>query len=165
MTINSWPNQHDVAAFYGNPDPNGDGVPDRRWEDLNIVTLAPPWRMKLAWAPTQTIKSIRVHKLVYPSLSRVLLAMWSAFDHDQARVEAARMHLYGGAYNFRLMRGSAHLSMHSYGCAIDLDPEGNPFGGNVTMCQQARDAFAAEGWTWGGAWSKPDGMHFQGASV
>jgi hypothetical protein len=23
--------------------------------------------------------------------------------------------------------------------------------------------FAAEGWVWGGPWSKPDGMHFQAA--
>lgn len=162
----NWPTQHDVVAFYGNPDSGGDGVPDRHWEDANIVTLAPPWRMRLAWDTSQVVKSIRIHKLVYPSLSRVLLAMWGAFGHDQAKVEAARMHLYGGAYNFRMMRGSAHLSMHSYGCAIDLDPEGNVFGSHQwSMPQTVIDIFKSEGWIWGGAWSKPDAQHFQAAIV
>ena len=49
--------------------------------------------------------------------------------------------------------------------AIDLDPAHNPFGGASTMCPEAKDAFAAEGWLWGGAWAKPDGMHFQAATL
>ncbi|HLC17357.1 MAG TPA: M15 family metallopeptidase [Thermodesulfovibrionia bacterium] len=27
------------------------------------------------------------------------------------------------------------------------------------------DAFEKEGWTWGGNWKKPDGMHWQAARI
>jgi hypothetical protein len=85
---------------------------------------------------------------------------------SQARIEANHLHLFGGSYNFRLMRGSNQLSMHSWGCALDLDPEGNPFGRNRAKCRMPApvvEAFQAEGFEWGGRWKRPDAMHFQAA--
>lgn len=163
---NGWPHQSSAAmnAFYGNPDPNHDGIPDRAWEDANLVSITPPYAMFLAWAPTQRVKTIRVHKSAADSLLRVLRAIFAHYG-SQAAIEAARMHLYGGCYNFRLMRGGTSLSIHSWGGAIDIDPEGNPFGGKVTMPAPVVSAFAAENWTWGGPWSKHDGMHFQAANL
>jgi hypothetical protein len=76
------------------------------------------------------------------------------------------MHLFGGAYNFRVMRGGSSLSMHAYGCAVDFDPARNGFGSRnpyLAKCPAVLEAFKREGWTWGGTWKKPDGMHFQAA--
>jgi hypothetical protein len=125
--------------------------------------------MVAAWAPSQRISKIRVHKKCADSLTRVLQAILDRYG-SQAAVERARMHLYGGCYNFRLMRGGSKLSIHSWGAAIDLDPERNGLG--VTWRDNAGmmpmpvvEAFAAEDWVWGGLWKRGDAMHFQAARI
>ena len=85
-------------------------------------------------------------------------------------VKKARMHLYGGCYEFRNIGGSHKLSLHSYGAAIDIDPENNPrdkkYQEGVGMMPRAVvDIFEAQGWKWGGNFStRPDCMHFQATS-
>lgn len=166
-----WPTQGRAAmnAFYGDPDANHDGAPDRAWEDANLVRLTPPYHMALAWAPDQPVKAIRCHRLAAPSLERILAGILAHYG-SQAAVEAVRMHLYGGAYTFRLMRGGASLSIHSWGAAIDLDPERNGFGrkwdpSRGMMPSEVIALFAAEGWVWGGNWRTADAMHFQSAKL
>ena len=79
------------------------------------------------------------------------------------------MHLYGGCYNFRLIKNSNRLSCHAWGAAIDLDPEKNPLGvkydeSKGMMPRAVINIFEAEGWKWGGRFTKrPDCMHFQAA--
>lgn len=168
--MNLWPSQAVEAlnAFYGNPDPHGEGTPDRAWEDANITFITPPYPMVLAWAPATPVSRIRVHKKAATSLANVLTTVRDHYG-DQKALEQARMHLYGGAYCFRLMRGSPRLSVHSWGCAIDLDPGGNPMGRRWSpvgmMPLSVVQLFAAEGWVWGGKWSNPDAMHMQAATV
>lgn len=167
MTANPWP-RPDAASlndFYGNPDRDGNGAADRAWEDANLDAIVPPYRMVLAWAPQTPVKTIRIHKRCSLSLRRILQAICDHYP-DQGALEAARMHLFGGAYNFRLKRGGASLSNHSWGAAIDLDPERNGFGvrwrpNAGMMPPEVVEIFAAHGWAWGGRWSKPDGMHFE----
>jgi len=166
----AFPTQKDVPEWYGNPDLNGDGVPDAGWEKQNLTTIAPPYRMVLAWDTARPVSGIRVHKRVALSLLSVLQKIDGLYVGDQSRIEDARMHLYGGAYNFRLMRGSTRLSMHSYGIAIDLDPSNNPLGkawepevGMIDM--RVVRIFEDAGWTWGGRWHRPDCQHFQAAST
>lgn len=158
-----------MNGFYGDPDPNHDGVPDRAWEDASLVALTPPYRMVLAWAPNQVVRTIRCHRKAAPSLGRALGSIRLHYGTQEA-IEAARMHLFGGAYMFRLKRGGVTPSIHSWGAAIDLDPERNAFGRPYDprrgmMPQPVIEAFAAEGWTWGGQWSTPDAMHFQAANL
>lgn len=169
--MEAWPKEGRASmnAFYGDPDPNHDGIPDRAWEDANLVSITPPYRMVLAWAPNQAVKTIRCHKKVAPSLLRVLNGILVHYG-SQAEIEKARMHLYGGAYNFRMMRGGSALSIHSWGAAIDLDPERNAFGRRYDethgmIPHAVCDLFAAEGWVWGGRWNKADAMHFQCATI
>lgn len=163
----AWPLQRDCAIFYGNPDANGDGVPDRAWEDANLVTINPRWPMWLAWDIKVPVRSIRVHRKCSESLGRILDALASHYVTTE-QIEQAGLHLYGGAYNFRLMRGSTKLSMHSYGCAIDLDPAHNQLGKSWRagmIPKEVVNAFEHEGWVWGGTWSRPDAQHFQAARV
>lgn len=169
--MSTWPKQTPAAmnAYYGNPDANSDGAADAKWEAAHLVSIKPPYRMVLAWDTTKVVKTIRVNKACAESLSRVLEAI---IDHygSQAAVEKARMHLYGGCYNFRVKRGGSTLSIHSWGAAIDLDPERNAFGkvwrsGSGMMPKAVIDIFQAEGWEWGGLWAKADAMHFQAATT
>lgn len=162
---NIWPLQKDCPTFYGVPDANGDGLPDRQWEDSCLRWVTPPWQMTLAWDTTKTVSRIRVHNRCADSLGRVLGVIWAHFGCSNEAIQQARLHLYGGAYNFRMSRTGHFLSMHSYGCAIDLDPEHNAMGTKGTMNPVVIDAFKGENWTWGGGWMNPDPMHFQAARV
>ncbi len=169
-----WPQQKDVDAFYGNPRGKLDHV-SVLWERENIVYIEPPFLMTYNGRPC---KKIRIHRKCAESLSRVL-------DDVKRRAEKTAVEvgrpvggilktwgasIYAGAYNYRTKRGSSSLSMHAYGCAIDLDPERNAFHDTTPHFAEVRDvlqAFENEGWTWGGHWSgrSCDGMHFQAARL
>jgi hypothetical protein len=109
------------------------------------------------------LKAISVNKVCAPSLTRVLTAVFDYYGNDPEKIAAYGMNLYGGAYNYRLKKGGSSLSVHSWGAAIDLDPEHNAFGGHSRRMPIAVvNAFKAEGWIWGGDWHQPaDPMHFQ----
>ena len=165
----SWPKEGmpEFEAFYGDPDGDNNGDPDRAWEEANLVRVKARWRMVASWDTNLAITSIRVHWRCAESLSRVLDAIALRFSTQKA-IEEARMHLFGGGYNFRLKRNGNSLSTHSYGCAVDFDPArnglGKPWKANTGMMDLAVvEAFKAEGWVWGGDWSTADAMHFQAA--
>lgn len=153
-----WPLQKDCDAFYGNPRGSG-GQPNPAWEAANLSHVSPPFRMYYAGKPVQSVK---VHRKCAESLGRVFAAIWEAAKHDQSQIDRWDVSLFGGSFNFRLMRGSSHLSMHSYGCAIDLAPERFPMGRHDhTFVPQVIKAFSDEGWE-----NLPnDRMHFQAARV
>ena len=123
----TWPLQRDMRIFYGDPDADRNGEPDRTWEDANLTRILPPYPMVLAWDIKAPVKTIRCHRLVAPSLTRILTRIGEHYG-SPAAIRAARMHLYGGCYTFRSIRGGAALSTHAFGVAIDLDPERNPLG-------------------------------------
>lgn len=164
---NVWPLQSGTRHFYGDPDPDRDGVANRSWEDHNLVLITPPYRMVLAWDITAPVRKIRVHRKCEDSLLAILNNIADHFGSEQ-EIESNRLHLYGGCYNFRLMRGGTSLSMHSFGCAIDLDPSHNQLGKAYSekdgmMPMAVVKIFEREGWVWGGRWHRPDCQHFQAA--
>jgi hypothetical protein len=161
-----WPNQSNVDSFYGNPR-GPDGQPSAAWEQKNLILVKTPWQLITAW-DSAPVRGIRIHSLCAETLQNILKAIWVAAGQDEHVIKDWGMNLYGGGYSFRLMRGSNRLSMHSWGCAVDFDPERNKLGDttpNFANCTKVLDAFNAEGWTWGGHWHKPDGMHWQAADV
>lgn len=165
MTENPWPLQSQMKAFYGDPDAGGDGVADRVWELNNLERISPPYRMVLAWDTSKKVNSITVHKKCASSLLRILTRIAEHYGSEQA-IEAARMHYFGGCYNFRMTRGGVTLSNHSYAAALDLDPAANGLGirykeSNGMMPMAVVNIFEAEGWFWGGRFKRPDCMHFE----
>lgn len=165
----TWPLERDMRSFYGNPDANGDGRPDAAWEAANLMRVTPPWRMVLAWDTTRTITSFWAHKKVAPSLSVVLAQIFADVGESQAVIDTAGLHLFGGCYNFRSVRGGTRLSTHAYAAAIDLNPVGNPLGkkwaeGKGMIPMRTVERFEQAGWVWGGRFTKrPDCQHFQAA--
>jgi hypothetical protein len=160
----TWPHQRDLSAFYGDPDRNDDGSADPAWEAANLVHIPAPWAMVAAWNTKLRINRIRVHKKCADAFGRVFERIKVQFQ-TQENIQRARLHLFGGAYVFRAIRGGARLSTHAYGCAIDLDPEGNPLGQRWKpgmIDERVVKAFKAEGADWGGDWkTRPDCQHFQ----
>jgi hypothetical protein len=158
--MNKWPKQSAAEQFYGNP-----SAAD--FERRNIVNVSVPWMMVTAWDGKQ-VKNIRVHHKCAQSLGRILAVIWSIAGKSQDVINKWGLNKYGGGYAFRPMRGGRSLSMHAFGCAVDFDPERNPLGGqhpHFAECPIVLEAFATEGWTWGGSWQRRDGMHWQAARV
>lgn len=126
--------------------------------------------MVLSWDTSKVATAIRCHKKVAPSLREILAELWSKHGEDQARIERSRLHLYGGCYEFRRIRGANGVSLHSYGAAIDWDPDHNPLGklwkANTGMMSEITiQVFTDAGWKWGGKFKKrKDPMHFQAAA-
>lgn len=161
-----WPHQDEVDRFYGNPR-GQDGEANPIWERDNIVKVRPPWGIVTAW-DFQPVSGIRIHRECAESLKKILEGIWVSSGQDENKIKEWGMHLYAGGYNYRLMRGSSRLSMHSWGCAVDFDSARNAFGDhtpNFGRIPQILSAFSNEGWTWGGNWNTPDGMHWQAATV
>ena len=164
----NWPVETPATlnAFYGRHELKADGTPTSAWLKANLVVINTPYPMTPSWEPTAVVTRIQCHRLVAESLKRVLSGILSHYGSIQS-VRSARMHLYGGAYNYRRISGSANLSLHAFGAAIDLDPDHNPLGKPFTldsgmMPEEVVALFDAEGWKWGGRFkSRKDCMHFQ----
>jgi hypothetical protein len=81
-------------------------------------------------------------------------------------IKAHRLNISGGTFCYRLERGGSKLSVHSWGCAIDMDPQHNPFPHKYNAALGMLDTrFAAilerHGFTWRGAAGDDDPMHLQ----
>jgi D-alanyl-D-alanine carboxypeptidase len=153
-----WPHDDTAAliAFYG--DPRRDGFVEH-----NLVYIVPPWKMVLSWDPAHAVPRFLFHRRCKDALDRVFAAIWKCYGESQQRVEDIDLHLWGGAYNYRPIRGSSRLSCHAFGAAIDLAPEQNPMGhSRGHMPPDVIAAFKAEGAYWGGDFhTRLDPMHFQ----
>jgi hypothetical protein len=78
--------------------------------------------------------------------------------------------MFGGCLNVRKMRGGSAWSIHSWGAAIDLDPDNNQLkwaSPKATFSKKEYEPFwkivEAEGWTSLGRRRNYDWMHFQAA--
>lgn len=168
-----WPTQPSCDAFYG--DPHGaPGMVSQQWLIKNIVGVEPPFKMYYCGRP---VSRLQVHRKCADSLLRVLKTIWVVSGASQRLCDEWGASIYGGAFNFRTMRGVNQLSIHSYGAAIDLDPARNGLYDRTphfTPGSPVVQAFKSEGWIWGGDWDgdglcsdepRCDGMHFQAARV
>ena len=111
-----WPHDdpRSLAAFYGNP---ASGEPGRQ-----LVPVVPPFRMTCDGKP---IKAIQFHKKAASALLAALNEIWEHYGRDQARIDAAGVSRYAGAYNPRLIRGRAtRWSNHAYGRRSTSTPSG-----------------------------------------
>lgn len=106
----------------------------------NLVTIDLPYPMRLAWETHTTVSKITCHTKVASALTAVFNDLLATYGLD--KIKELGIDLYGGCYNYRLMRGSAtKLSKHSWGTAIDLDPERNQLKENHTTARFARPEY------------------------
>lgn len=166
----TWPRERpeELEAFYGPLTLGTDGRPTAKWEREHLVSVTTPFPLALAWDPTRRVSRVTCHEKVSDSLDRILKAILAHYGTAE-KVARARMHLYGGCYEFRRISGRTALSLHAYGAAVDLDPLSNPLGkahdpAAGMMPMEVVEIFEEERWTWGGRFrSRPDCMHFQAA--
>lgn len=98
------------------------GKPDEDGSDY-LVRIDLPYPMRLAWDPKSSVKTMTCHKLVAEDFKKVFADILK--EYGLPKIQELGIDLYGGCFNFRKMRGGDDYSRHSWGVAIDLDPERN----------------------------------------
>lgn len=70
---------------------------------------------------------------------------------------------YAGCYSGRFLNRNpeAGISHHAWGIAFDINASTNQFGQTPHMNRRVVAIFRKWGFTWGGHWLLPDGMHFE----
>lgn len=160
---NGWPLQTQSAleAFYGKAKPTG---------NPNLVSFAIPYPMVLAWDTSKVVTKITAHKLVKDSILRVLNKTLA--HYGLAEIKRLKLDYFGGCFNYRPIRGGTALSTHSWGIALDFDPERNQLRWGRDKATLARPEYnkwwefwEEEGWVSLGRERNYDWMHVQAAKL
>jgi hypothetical protein len=109
---NDWPKQdyNSMVKFYGAV-------------GTNQTSLQLPYEMILAWDLDCKVTKITCHEKVHDSLKRIFQ---NTLDHyGLETIKELRLNRFGGCINVRKMRGGSSWSIHSWGAAIDIDPDRN----------------------------------------
>lgn len=91
----------------------------------------------------------------------LVLPLEAAFRNIIQRNLVPQFKTWDGCFNIRNKRGLSSLSLHSWGLAIDINAAWNQLNKQPTMSKELVSCFTEVGFDWGGAWTRPDGMHFQ----
>lgn len=141
------------------------GIPNKTGKGY-LVTINLPYKMRLSWARETYIKSFQCHGLIKDRLLAVFNDLLAHYGYDE--IVRLGIDLYGGCFNYRVMRGGTSLSRHSWGVAIDLDPERNLLHETSKTAIFARpeykpmiDIFYKHGFVGLGLEKNYDWMHFE----
>ena len=134
------------GEFLARPTPGGNLGIDRHWE-----------RQHLAARRVPLLGKIRCNEGIFRQLEGAL---------RQIRQEGLGhlIHTSDGCYSPRFINHDPELgiSHHTWGTAFDINAAENPFGHSPrSMDDRIIEIFREWGFTWGGSWVVPDGMHFE----
>ncbi len=140
------------------------GAPNQ--EGSYLVTIKLPYPMRLAWDKRVVVNRMRCHINVADQLTNIFKEI---LDHyGEQRIKELGIDLFGGCFNYRQMRGGSDWSRHSWGVAVDLDPENNQLRADSTKAKFAKpeykpmiDIFYKYGFESLGREKNYDWMHFQ----
>jgi hypothetical protein len=145
-----------AIAKYGKPNQQGS----------YLTTIKLPYPMRLAWDKKTKVNTMRCHKLVADDFLGVFNDL--LLHYGYAKICELGIDLFGGCFNFRAMRGGSDYSRHSWGIAIDLDPERNQLKETKATARFARpeykpmiDIFYKHGFVSLGREKDYDYMHFE----
>ncbi len=129
---------------------------DPTWQMNFLSSVAFPFPLMLSFDHSQTITHFTCHKLLIEVFADV-------FERIVSSGLQTKITSFGGCFAFRQQRTGAKLSTHSWGIAVDLNPETNQQGTIGDMDARVIELFCSAGFEWGGDWvgAKRDAMHFQ----
>ena len=147
---------NEIIDKYGKPNQNG----------TYLVSIKLPYPMRLAWDKNTKVNTMRCHKLVAQNFTNVFNDLLN--HYGLAKIQELGIDLFGGCFAFRSMRGGSDYSRHSWGIAIDLDPERNQLKETSKTARFARpeykpmiDIFYKHGFVNLGVEKNYDWMHFE----
>jgi len=156
---NHWPDQTTVQLnkFYGRI-------------GTNQVKFELPYLHELSWNKRKSIHSFSCNKNVHDSLKRILTRVFN--HYGQEKIKELRLDIWGGCLNVRRMRGGRKYSTHSWGVAVDYDPDHNRLKWGREKASFAKPEYnkwwefwEAEGWISLGRTRNFDWMHVQAAKI
>ena len=144
----------ELNAKYGVANPTGKGY-------LTTITL--PYVFLYDGKPVRKMQcNIKVADKFLAVFNEILAV------YGFEKIQELGINKYGGCFNFRLMRGGSKLSRHSWGVAIDLDPQRNLLRETSKTARFARpeykpmiDIFYKHGFISLGREKNYDWMHFE----
>jgi hypothetical protein len=124
------------------------------------LALEPGWeRENIRTRNVPILGRVRCHHLLFPQLIGALRDLQS-----QGLAHAIHPEQFGGCFypRFISLNPDGRLSHHSWGIAVDLNAPENDFGTKADLDMGVVEIFEERwGFTWGGRWVVPDGMHFE----
>jgi len=147
----------EITAKYGTPTMDGKAY---------LETIPLPYPMRLAWDTKAVVNKMTCHKLISDKLIAAFSEILKVYGYP--KIKELGIDLFGGCFNFRQMRGGSDYSRHSWGLAIDLDPERNQLKETSATARFARpeykemiDIFYKHGFISLGREKNYDWMHFE----
>lgn len=141
------------------------GVPNKTGADY-LVKIDLPYPMFLNWQTKTYVTKLRCHKLIADKLQNVFKEILNFYG--LAKIKELQLDDFGGCFNYRLKKGGTELSVHSWGLAIDLDPDRNMLHETSKTARFARPEYKAmiaifykNGFISLGVENNFDWMHFQ----
>lgn len=146
----------EIIAKYGEPDEAGS----------YLVSIDLPYPMRLAWDINKKVTKMRCHNLAASHFKLVFADL--LIHYGQTKLTELGIDLFGGCFAYRAMRGGTDWSRHSWGIAIDLDPQRNQLKEDKSTARFARleykpmiDIFYKHGFISLGIEKNYDYMHFE----
>lgn len=121
------------------------------------IVIEPAWvdeHIRVAGVPL--LGEVACHRAIMPALERALGELAAA--GRGAAVDPAQ---YAGCFGPRRISPGEPLSRHAWGVAIDLNAADSPYGAPPDQDPQLVATMRRWGFSWGGDWEVPDGMHFE----
>lgn len=120
----------------------------KAWIDENTVEITVPVLKE----------QFRCHKLVVQQVEAAMAEI-----QKQGLGHLVDTSDFGGCFSGRHISAApdSNLSRHSWGAAFDINVQGNLYGHQPTMDMRLVEIIETFGFSWGGRWDKPDGMHFE----
>jgi hypothetical protein len=147
----------EIILKYGSPNETGAGY---------LTPIILPYPMRLSWDKNVKVTKMQCHKLI---ANKFLLVFNDLLDHyGYEKIVELGIDLFGGCFAYRKMRGGSEFSRHSWGIAIDLDPERNKLKETKSTARFARpeyqpmiNIFYKHGFISLGLEKNYDWMHFE----
>jgi len=156
---NNWPQEETIQlkSFYGEV-----GKHQKRFQL--------PYPHKLSWDKRHIVNSFFCHEKVHESLDKVLTAVLN--HYGIVEIKRLGLDIWGGCLNVRKKRGGTNWSTHSWGIALDYNPEQNALRWGRDRAVFAKpeynkwwEIWEKEGWVSLGREKNYDWMHIQAAKI
>ena len=136
----------------------------------NQVNCQVPFPLVIPWEKKTKLTQYQCHKLVKEPMERI----WQrTLDYyGMQKIQELGINLFAGCLNVRPIRGGSTWSMHSWGIAVDIDPDRNALHTSWKDSQMSKPEYKKfvefwydEGFINLGKEANFDSMHFQAARL